>query len=232
MPDSNATITTGEIIRWAFSRIGVDNPSTSDIAKGLSRLTSLARKLDKKGRWLWAISNTPSTLTLVADQQSYTVATPQAATNIDPYILKLTRVEIVLSTTNRVELDILYQGESHSTWLRQSQNAQPVACFLETSPTLSSQKLWFYPTPDAAYSIAYFYQRRLYDFDSTSDTMDIPRENDENLATCLSYILAPEYSYSGPALAELKALHDLAINEMQANNQQSATFVPQVTESF
>lgn len=200
MPDSNATITRNELIARAFRRIGIDSPSTNETALAASLLNDVVREIDAEGRWLWTVSNTPSELTLVASQQAYTVGT--GASNIAAYIMALERMEIVQGTS-LIPLRVLDKTESITTWEREATTGEPYLVYLERAPLNSSNRILFYPTPDSAYEIQYYYRRRLYDFDAAGDNPDFPQEWNQKLVRRLSYELSPEY---GIPLAERQLL--------------------------
>ena len=189
MPNSDANITRSELVTLSFDRIGVTNPSNEDNARAVKLLNLKLRELDELGEWAWAVSNTPTTLTLVSSQRAY--ATGATATTIATNILQLERVEIVQGTTLR-PLRIISKPESISTWAREN-TAEPTDVFLEVAPLMTSQKMHFLPTPNAAYSVQYYFRRRLYDFDLASDNPDMPPGWGLKLVKILADELAPFY---------------------------------------
>lgn len=231
MSDSNATITRTELVRRAFRRIGQDNPTNTDKANAVALLNDILKGLDPQGRFLWTISNTPSTLTLVDGQSAYTVGS--AATNIANYIIALERVEMMNGTQISYPLDILDKSEAISTWNRDSAaSSQPVQVYLERAPLASNQKMHFYPTPNAADSIQYYYRRRLYDFDNPSDNPDFPAEHNQRLVQMLASELAPEYGVSVAEIIQYhepkadKAMHDMLGDNTEPGNTGARRSVP------
>lgn len=211
MPNSDATITRQNLIKRAFRRIGMDSPSTNEQALAVDLLNDIVKEIDAEGRWLWTASNTPTALTLVASQASY--ATGATATTIATNILRLERVELIRGGMY-LPIRIVDKTESISTWERESGNTgEPLMVYLERLPVLTDNKMWFYPTPNSAYSAQYYYRRRLYDFDNASDNPDFPQDWAQRLVKRLAYELAPEY---GVPLAERQLLAAEATQAMAA----------------
>lgn len=196
MSDSNATITRTKLIQRAFRRIGIDSPSTNELGLGVELLNDIIKELDEEGRFLHAVSNTPSTLALVSGQASYDVASD----GIPSYMLSLERVEIVRGEGTLEPIRIIDKSESISTYEREgTTGGDPHMVYLERQPNMANQKIWFYPTPSAAVNIQIYFRRPLYDFDNASDNPDVPQSWNQKLVKRLAYELAPEY---GVPLAE------------------------------
>lgn len=189
MANSDSTITRQNLIKRAFRRIGIDTPSPSKQALAVPLLNAIVKELDTEGRWLWTVSNSESSLTISSGTRSY--VTGSTATTIATNILALERVDLYIGTSY-TPLDIIDKSESISSHLREG-TGQPVACFLEVAPVMTSQKLHFFQTPDATYTVKYSYRRRLYDFDNASDNPDFPQDWEQRLVKGLASELAPEY---------------------------------------
>jgi hypothetical protein len=192
MPNSNSTNTRTELIQAAFRRIGMDNPSTNEIGLAVGTLNDLVAELDPEGRWLWAISNTETELTLVAGTRSYSVGT--APTGIASGILNLETVVLYRSSgAQRIPLKIIDKTESINSFELETTSGEPYLVYLETAPNAADQKIHFLPTPSTADTVKYTFQRSLYDFDSASDTPDFKRSMRLSLQKILSYELSPQY---------------------------------------
>src|SRR6185369_17002519 len=76
MSTNNANLTRDRLVRRALKRVGNTEPETSQIAEAVETLNIKIKELDERGKWLWAINNVETSLTLVASTSSYTVATP------------------------------------------------------------------------------------------------------------------------------------------------------------
>lgn len=189
MPTSTSTITRTELIRRAFRRIGVRNPSTQAQADAVALLNDIVKGIDRRGRWLWTVSNTETNLTLVNGTRSYGAATPP--TGIQSDILELENVELYIGTSY-VPIDIVDKTESLTTFEREG-TGQPVKVHLAQAPELDDQRMHFFPTPNAAFTAKYTYRRPLYVFTNASDNPDFPQEWNIPLAKVLSSELAPEF---------------------------------------
>lgn|GEM_PF-6352229 len=189
MANSDATTSRLKLIKRSFRRIGIKNPSLTDLSNAVELLNDKVKEIDVDGKWLWAISNTPTALTLVANQRSYAVGS--TATTINSSILHLERAELV-EGTSLTPLRIIAKEESISTSLREN-TGKPTLVFLERLPSMTNNKMHFFNTPNSAYSVQYYFRRRLFDFDLASDNPDFPQDWSQRLVKILSYELAPEY---------------------------------------
>lgn len=168
---ADSDVTRTELITLAFKDIGVVEPSTDEMADGVTTLNMLVRHLDAKGDWLHAVDSTVSTLTTVASQQEY--STGVLSTTISANIHKLEYAAVYINTRDE-PLVIFDRAESLRTTLKDETSGQPVACYLERARLRSDNKLLLYPTPNAAYTIRYNFRRPLYDFDLSTDNPDVP----------------------------------------------------------
>jgi len=69
---SDAIMNKSELVKQAFTLIGIDNPSPERIKTTHILLNTLMRELDKDVNFLWAITANPSAITLLANIASYT----------------------------------------------------------------------------------------------------------------------------------------------------------------
>lgn len=203
------TVTRNELVELALSEIGVSEPQNEDMALGIKLLNAMIRNLDAHGTWLWAISNTESTLTLVAGQASY--ATGITSTTIASDILKLAYAATYINTRHN-PLIILDKMTSLSNDLRDDSNGEPRAVYLHRGNLRSDNQMIFYPTPNSAYTIKYTYRRALYDFSLSTDNPDFPQVWFVPLYKRLAYLLCPHYS---KPLSERQLLKAEADEEME-----------------
>lgn len=230
MSNSDATITRTELIKRAFRRIGIWTPSTNDLINAAALLNDKMKEIDTQGKWLWAIDNTPTLLSIVSGTQSYSVGT--APTGIASYILELARMELIIGTA-LFPLRIIDKDESLKSWERESSaNGQPYLCFLEKKASMADQKIWVYPNPSANFSAQYTYRRRLFDFDNASDNPDMPSDWNQKLVKILAFELAPEYGYPEEKLGALKQMADEALKEGKAANSEERDSIPIPVEYF
>lgn len=217
MPNSDSTLTRDRILRRAFARVGYDSPSTSELATGAEILNDVCADLDPQGRWLWTISNTESTFTTVANQRAYSVGV--GASNIQNYILEL-QTMVIVRGTSRDEIRIIGKNESIESYELETTSGEPYLAHLKVTPDPANQTIILLPTPDAAYTINYTFQRMIYDFDSANDTPDFPRSMRLDLIKILAAELAPEFGATMQDRQALFAEAELAKKMMKAKNKE------------
>jgi hypothetical protein len=223
MSDSNAKITRTELIRRAFRRIGIGTPSNNQSAQAAALLNDIVKEIDTEGRWLWAVSNVPSPLTLAASQASYGAGSGAAL--IPLYLIGLERAELVINTPPYLPLTVLSRDDWYRSIFRGT-TGRPLQCYFEKAADSANSKLWFAPTPDAIYSANLFVRRRLYDFDSASGNPDFPQDWALRLAKRLSYELSPEYGLPLEERQTLKMESDEAMTLGKAANAEEPTNRP------
>lgn len=190
MPDSNSSTTRELLIRDAFSSIGMDDPSTDEKAKGARKLNDIMAEIDPAGKWLWKISPTETSLSLVAGTRSYAVGTPPAG--IPTYIQDL--VTCVISRgTQRIPLRIIPHSELLESFELETSSGEPYMVALEVTADPADQKLHFLPTPATSDTVKFSYQQMLYDLDAASDAPDVKRSMRLSLEKMLKAELAPHY---------------------------------------
>lgn len=220
MPDSNSTTTRELLIRDAFSAIGMDEPSVDERAKGARKLNDIMAELDPLGRWLWCISPTETSLTLVAGTRSYAVGTPP--TGIPTYIQSL-ETAVISRGTQRIELRIIDHSELISSVELETTSGEPYMVALEITADPADQKLHFLPTPATADTVKFTYQRMLYDLDAASDEPDVKRSMRLSLEKMLKAELAPHFGVPFMEQQALKAEADMARKTILAFNTQKTT---------
>lgn len=229
MSSSTANMTRTDIVRFALGKVGNTDPTTTESADAVTLLNAKIKELDEKGRWLWAISNTPTALTLVAGQRSY--ATGATATTIATNILELERVELVISATDLRPVRIVPKSEAIGTWEREVSNGEPYLVHLQNAPLMTNQTMHFFPTPMQAYAVQYYHRRRLYDFTLSTDNPDFPPGWNIKLINILAAELAPFYLPQGElTYHEIKSKE--AIKEAKAANADKAERTQQIGEYF
>lgn len=226
---SDFDVTRNELIRASLRSLGVTEPSNQEILDAAQVLNMLVRHLDERGEHLWAISNTMSTFTLVANQQAY--VTGVGANNIRANILELVYCGLIIGTEH-CELDILDKRTSLRTRLRSDSNAQPIAVHLESGKLFSSNRMLFYPTPNAAYTVEYSFKRPIYDFDTTTDNPDFPASFILPLKKLLAYELSQEYGTPAQERQELLTMGEKMWSDALAARAGKPSYVPLRTEYF
>jgi hypothetical protein len=223
-------LTRERIIRRAFSRIGVDSPSTSEKAVAAEVLDDVIAEQDPEGRWLWTISNTETSLTLTSGTRSYSVGTGSG--QIPSYIQNLQTCVIERAVTDRLPLQIISKSESIDNYELETETGEPYMVYLERAADPADQKLHFLPTPDSAYTIKFTYQRMLYDFDSASSNPDVLRSMRLGLIKILSHELAPSFGVSLNERQILMGEADLAKALFKKHNSERKSETPAIAEYF
>ncbi len=222
-------ITRNDLIRASLRSLGVSEPSNQEISDAVQILNILTRHLDERGNYLWAVSNSESTLTLVAGQQAY--VTGVGANNIAANILKIEYIATLIGTEYE-DLNVMDKPTSMRTRLKSDSNAQPIAAHLELKKTLSANRLLFFPTPNAAYSVKYTYRRPIYDFDTVTDNPDFPASFILPLKKLLAYELAPEYGTPAGERQELLTMGEKGWADAVAARSDTPAYTTLKTEYF
>ena len=175
----------------AFSKIGVEEPTTGDLARAVLVLNVLSRSLDPLGELLHAVDVVESTLTLVGDQETYT--TGVGATNIAADIIDIPYMAILTGTDRDPPLQKFTKEEALRIPLQSDTNAQPDAFYLDRKKLLADNVLHFFPTPNQAYSVVYNKRRPLFDFNAATSNPDMPSEFNMSLIKLLAAELGDEY---------------------------------------
>lgn len=209
---STETVTRTKLIQMAFRHIGESNPSNDDMANAVDLLNMLLKQIDIEGRWLWAISHTPSTIATVSTQESYDVSSD----SIPDDIMELDSCFWMQTATDPIPMDILDKSGAQMT-VNKDQSGQPEEIYLEKHRLLASQKLWIYPIPDGAYNIELYYRRRLYDFTAAGDNPDFPTEWVLALRKRLAYELAPDYGVPLQERNQLRLEADALMRKLNAD---------------
>jgi len=199
---ADADLTRNELIELALGNCGVEEPSNDDYVLGAKVLNTIIRKLDPLGKWLHATDITESTLTLISAQQSYT--TGATANDIATNIAEIDYIAIFIGSDRDPPLRKLTKNEFVRSPLKNEDNSQPIAFYLERKKLLTDNVLWFLPTPNSSYSCVYNYRRPIYDFDGPTDNPDMPTEFNDALISLLAAKLGYRYGLTPAERQELR----------------------------
>lgn len=229
MADSNHNITRSELVTEALAMLGVSDPSNDEISKAVRKLNSMLKYIDIKGRWLWTIDNTETSLTLVVGQAEYSAGA--LATQIASDILELEYCAVLENSNDRMPLTIIRKTESMYTSLKDD-SGEPIRVFLEKAPLEANNKLIFFPVPNVAFDVVYTYRRRINDMDLVSDNPDAPAHWQLPLQYFLAYHMAPAYGLPLQERLTLKAEAEEMLGELKFHNLGKATSRPLRTQFF
>ena len=229
MPTSTSTVTRDSIVKRALRKLGNTNPSNQELTDGIEALNIIVKRIDVEGKWLWAISNTETQLSIVGSQQTYSTGT--APTGIASDILELETFDLLLGNIH-TPLRILRKREAVTTWWRDG-SSQPYEVYLEKATMAANNTLWVFPTPSGDYSGRYTYRRRLYDFTAATDNPDFPQEWNDVLTYQLAADLIEEYNTPEPQATRLLAKSSELLKLMKkANAEAIPVNVPSPTQYF
>ena len=185
--------TRDEIINGALRKLWqakgqvADATDTADAAEALNGLVAEFQTL---GMQLWARNE--YTVTLVQDQQDYTIGVGQAVNT--PYPLHLLQA-ILRDTTSGSDIDMQIMSKYDFNMLPTLSSGQPVNVSYQPKINVGTLSVW--PTPDASAvsdkQLVLVYQRPLEYFDAAGDTPDFPQAWANALIYNLALLLADEY---------------------------------------
>ena len=184
------TTTRDNLITGALRLCGViaqgETPSATQISEGADALNYMVKALEAEGMPLWAITTT--TITPVANQTSYTIATPKLLKPIQAWNRQTySNVDIPMRLISRQEYNIL--GNKSTT-------GNPIQMYFQ--PNRDDTTVYLFPTPDstsAGNNVIYIVaQRPFQDFDTATDTPDFPQEWYEAVLYGLAQRLAGLYN--------------------------------------
>lgn len=206
---STFNISRDDLVRKALRRVGVKNPSVSELQDAVSSLNYLIKKLDVAGNWLWTISTTETQLNTQVGVQTYGTGAPPIFIPADIIMLN---AMAVIQGQYRYYLRIVDKFESTVT-MEKDRQGMPLLAYLDKGVTMIQNKLWIYPTPTQVWNIVYTFRRRLYDFVNPADNPDFPQEWFMPLSIYLASDLADSY---GLDLPERQWLNQRAVDEIKS----------------
>lgn len=194
MPTSDAKYTRNELVRASLRMLGVKNPSANEVANGVEALNLRMKEIDVEGRWLHCVSQTPTQLDLVSGTATYSYSTTGPSSEIASDILDIEVAEIWTGASGKPDYELvkLTKSQAERTVWR-GESGDPVEFYLQRDDDPASNQLWVFPTPSSALTLKYYYRRRIYDFDASTDNPDMPQQWNRALRYALAADLAPEY---------------------------------------
>ena len=146
IPGSSAydfNLTRDQLVEMAYRKIGVlaegESLSSELSTTGIRTLNLIVRKIDAAGKWLWAINQTPTTLTLVANQFTYTTDD-----TLPTNLLELVTVTYRDAVANDTPVTIL-TAEGYEAIGDKIQVGDPQYVYLTEHKTIASKRLFVTP---------------------------------------------------------------------------------------
>ena len=183
-------------------------------------LNRMTKAWSKKGLNVWAWKQ--GTLTLVVDQQSYTLG-PGGDLAIDRPLA----IENARRVVNSVETPIeIVARQVYMDQPSKDSTGKPVFVYYDAK--LTQGVLYVWPAPDAADSIKFDYRSYIEDFDTSANTPYFPTEWLDAVVYNLALRLMPQYEVSGEDKQWITAMAAEFLSDAEAGDtdQGSVFFVP------
>jgi hypothetical protein len=186
-----------QIIDKAFHRLGKASEGEATSARmyedGLSSLNLIIKS--KIGATDRLSLMAEGTLSLVANQSTYTLA--------NPFPVRISSVRRLNTSGYEVPLNELSRQEYFDTPNKTVSPSVPVSFYFD--PQRDNGVLYLWPAPDATavadYTLNYSYLRRPDDMIASSDSLDMPQEWLDPVIWMLADDLETEYPVNDPRLA-------------------------------
>ena len=201
------------IEKRALRRLGVTNPSATELANTTEAFQALIKKLSALAPWIWNISNTASSFSTVAAQRTYSAASSEIAIDI----WDIEHIEIDRGGTYQ-PIDLIDKTDSLTTYEREG-TGEPYLAYFERATLPGSSKLHLFPTPSAVLTINYTYQKVMSDIGNTTDSVDFPQAALTDLSILLAADIADEYG--APNLGDWVSRAQLAQRDIITLNYQN-----------
>ena len=191
--DATFTVTRDQIIKGALRCINAiatgETPTAAEISEGSEALNYMVKAWQAEGIGLWLYDT--FALTLVADQQSYTIGSGGDVNTVRPLDVIECRFHYT-TDGNEIPMNKWSRQEYFDQSLKSSTGV-PTQFYYD--PQLSLGVLYIWPTWDTtpAGSINGTLLTTIEDFDAANNTSDFPPEWFECLKFNLALRLAPEY---------------------------------------
>ena len=203
-----------DIINTALYDIGVVPPggeiSDEFYSIGLSELNVMLKLFAIEGLMLNAFS--VETLTLIPSQASYTISEEVGSDFLVARPSSIHSAFIRVDTTDTV-LEVFNSLNEYNEYTMKSTQGMPDKVFYHAlAPT---GKLYFYPTPDTAYSCNLTSEKQLASSIFTTDTILFPDEYEFMLSKNLAKVLMPKF---GRTDANIIQMADYAKQTISNNN--------------
>lgn len=227
---TNWTPDLGECIEEAFERAGLELRSGYDLKTARRSLNFLLTEFANKGLNLWTVDS--GTISLVPGQKTYTTADGLPADAVD-------YIEHVCRTTNAgIPTDISLNRISVSTYANiptKEQSGRPYQLYVNRATSSPEITLWPVPDSSTAYTLAFWYLKRLDDATNPiSQTLQIPFRFYNALVAGLSYHIALKKPEAQDRISMLKDLYDEAtqLAADEDRDRSSVRFTPFVGYNF
>lgn len=191
-----------DIINTALYDIGVipvgEQPSDEFSAIALSELSSLLNIFSAEGLMFNAFST--DILTLIAGQSAYTISEIAGSSFDVERPTSIHSAFIRVDTTDSV-LEVFNSLNEYNEYKMKSTQGMPEKLFYH--PLSPTGKLYFYPTPDIAYSCHLTSEKKLSSLVITANDIMIPDEYEFMLSKYLAKVLMPKFGRNDSNIIEM-----------------------------
>lgn len=212
----------GEIVTAALRKLRVlgegEVATAGQMTTGLQALNVMIKGW--QGRYVHLWQRTEGTLTLTADQQSYTFGSG------GDFGVRALRIEDVRAVVSSTEIPMCRMSRDEYFGLPlKSSNGTPTQFYYD--PQITTGKLYIWPVPSgSSTSLKFTYVRQFEDFDAETNDPDFPQEWLQPAIYNLAVELAPEYKPEIPSSVAALAIQHLDTMEGFDTEQASVRFVP------
>ena len=202
-----------EIIEEAYERCGLEMRTGYDAKTARRSLNLMFADWANRGLNMWTVNQ--ATVSVTSGTATYSLASD--------YVDLL---EVVLRNSNSVDFTLTQMSRSeYLTIPNKGTTGQPSQYFFDrqTTPTIT---LW--ATPDASYTLVYYYVRRIQDADTLQNTSDVPFRFLPCMVAGLSYYLSIKRAPERTQL--LKSVYEEEFNRAMSEDRDrsSTTITPEL----
>lgn len=198
--DYDFILTKNELIGEAFRKIGVlaDGQSLSgdQVSTASDKLNLIIKSWSDEGIHLWSLLT--DTITTVAGTASYTIPTTNGMSYVDRAFIVENGSDLPLGRLSLYDYEEVYQ---------KADAGKPYYF----SPRPSEAKVYFYPVPNAVWTIKLWGIRPLKDWTDASSTGEFPSRWQNAIKYALAVDLGEDYKLP---LKELQYLRTIAAGEL------------------
>lgn len=190
---TNWTVTRNDVIKAALRQINAiatgETPSADEISEASEALNFMVKGWQSEGIGLWLVDT--GTITLVADQQSYTMGSGGDVSIVRP--LEIIEARFYNATSENETPMFAISWDEYMSYPDKATTGTPTNYHYK--PNLSLGVFYIWPVWDDTTSdtIKFSFKTEVEDFDAVADNPDFPKEWFRALKYNLAVELSPEY---------------------------------------
>lgn len=181
------TLTRDQIISEALEQLGAigigETPSAADVTSCSRSLNMMIKAWETQGVHLW--TNAEQTVSLVVGTESY---------NLSPKPAMIKQIRLVNSAGIERPVRIISRSDYNLIPNKEATGKINQVCY---DDQLTTGTIYVWPSPDdATDTLKVTYNRKIEDFDASSDNPDLPQYALLAITLNLAVQVAPKYGYS------------------------------------